>query len=62
MRQLVDDEELRRLALNAGLDRMLAEFPEDVREAAETVAKQRAQLPKEPEQGEPWPPMWVPGR
>lgn len=48
------------LARRAGLDKALAEFPEDVAAAAEqassAVARMRA--PSEP-RAEPWPPMRV---
>ena len=58
----MDDDELTRLANAAGLASMLRDFPADLREAAESVAKQRAMLPPEPEELEPWPPMRTPHR
>ena len=58
----MDDDELKRLADAAGLALMLKDFPADLREAAETVARQRAMLPQELEEAEPWPPMRIPER
>ena len=58
----MDDDELTRLVNAAGLAAMLRDFPADLKEAAETVAKQRAMLPPETEEAEPWPPMRTPDR
>ena len=50
------------LARRAGLDKALAEFPEDVSAAAEQAANAAARIkaPAEP-RAEPWPPMRVGG-
>ena len=48
------------LARRAGLDKALAQFPEDVAAAAEqaSAAAARMKLPSDP-RAEPWPPMHV---
>jgi hypothetical protein len=48
------------LARRAGLDKALAEFPEDVAAAAEQASSAAAKLkaPSDP-RAEPWPPMRV---
>ncbi len=50
------------LARRAGLDKALAEFPDDVAAAAEQAssASERMQAPRDP-RSEPWPPMRVGG-
>jgi hypothetical protein len=50
------------LAQRAGLDKALAEFPEDVAAAAEQAERALAGIraPAEP-RAEPWPPMQTPG-
>jgi hypothetical protein len=57
---MMDNATIEFLARCAGLDKALAEFPEDVAAAAEqassAVAKMRA--PTDP-RAEPWPPMRV---
>jgi hypothetical protein len=50
------------LARRAGLEKALAEFPEDVAAAAEQAVGSLARMkaPTEP-RAEPWPPMRAPG-
>jgi hypothetical protein len=54
----MDKATMELLAHRAGLDKALAEFPEDVAAAAglESGPVARMQLPSEPH-AEPWPPM-----
>ena len=54
----VDKMTLETLARRAGLDKALAEFPDDVAAAAEQAANgvQRMKAPTNP-RAEPWPPM-----
>jgi hypothetical protein len=54
----MDQATIELLARRAGLDRALAEFPEDVAAAAEQAgtAVGRMQAPTDP-RAEPWPPM-----
>jgi hypothetical protein len=54
----MDQDLVSALARIAGLDRALAEFPEDVAAAASQAALHRGvlQAPEEPAE-EPWPPM-----
>ncbi len=54
----MDKHTIKLLARRAGLDKALAEFPEDVAAAAEQAAKSVAKLkpPLDP-RAEPWPPM-----
>jgi hypothetical protein len=58
----MDEATVKLLARRAGLDRALAEFPEDVAAAAEqaSAAVGRMQAPAEP-RAEPWPPMRAAG-
>ena len=54
----MEKAELEMLARRAGLDRALAEFPDDVVAAAEQAASALARMkaPADPK-AEPWPPM-----
>ena len=54
----MDNATMEQLARRAGLDKALAEFPEDVAAAAEqaSVAVARMKAPSDP-RAEPWPPM-----
>jgi hypothetical protein len=56
----MDKEFLEMLARRAGLDKALAEFPEDVAAAAEQAASAVARMkaPSDPK-AEPWPPMRI---
>jgi len=58
----MDKATIELLARRAGLDKALAEFPEDVAAAAEQASGSLARMkaPAEP-RAEPWPPMRVPG-
>jgi hypothetical protein len=55
---LIDKATLELLVRRAGLDKALAEFPDDVAAAAEQAANvvERMQAPADP-RAEPWPPM-----
>lgn len=54
----MDDKELEILVRRAGLEKALAEFPDDVAAAAAQAANvaARMQAPSDP-RAEPWPPM-----
>ncbi len=54
----MDNATMEQLARRAGLDKALAEFPEDVAAAAEQAgsAVARMKAPTDP-RAEPWPPM-----
>ena len=54
----IDKRALELLARRAGLEKTLAEFPDDVAAAAEQAANavERMQAPTDP-RAEPWPPM-----
>ena len=54
----MDKDLLERLARRAGLDKALAEFPDDVAAAAEQAASvmARIRVPEDP-RAEPWPAM-----
>jgi len=54
----MDNATMEQLARRAGLDKTLAEFPEDVAAAAEQAgsAVARMKAPTDP-RAEPWPPM-----
>ena len=54
----MDKAEIELLARRAGLEKALAQFPDDVTAAAEQaeVARQRIKAPGDP-RAEPWPPM-----
>ena len=54
----IDDATLELLVRRAGLEKALAEFPNDVAAAAEQAANvvERMQAPTDP-RAEPWPPM-----
>ena len=56
----MDEATVKLLARQAGLDKALAEFPDDVAAAAQQAraAVERMQAPAEP-RAEPWPPMRV---
>jgi hypothetical protein len=56
----MDKATIELLARRAGLDKALAQFPEDVAAAAEqaSTAAARVKLPSDP-YAEPWPPMRV---
>lgn len=56
----MDKDLIAKLAHAAGLDKALAEFPEDVAAAAEQASSAAAKLkaPSDP-RAEPWPPMRV---
>jgi hypothetical protein len=56
----MDKATIELLARRAGLDKALAEFPEDVAAAAEqaSAAVARMKMPSDPH-AEPWPPMRV---
>ena len=58
----MDKAAIELLARRAGLEKALAEFPEDVAAAAEQAsgAVARMKAPAEP-RAEPWPPMRAPG-
>jgi hypothetical protein len=54
----MDKHTIELLARRAGLDKALAEFPEDVAAAAELAMKSLAKLKPPPDPlAEPWPPM-----
>jgi hypothetical protein len=54
----MDKHTIELLARRAGLDKALAEFPEDVPAAAELAMKSAAKLKPPPDpHAEPWPPM-----
>jgi len=55
---IMDKATMELLARRAGLDKALAEFPEDVAAAAEQASGsvERMKAPTEP-RAEPWPPM-----
>jgi hypothetical protein len=54
----IDKELMQALARRAGLDKALAEFPDDVAAAADSAATVTARIkaPADP-RAEPWPPM-----
>lgn len=56
----MDKSTMEMLARRAGLDKALAEFPEDVAAAASQAAgaAQKIKVPTDP-RAEPWPPMRV---
>jgi hypothetical protein len=56
----MDESEVSALARRAGLEKALAEFPDDVEAAAAQAATtiERLQRPDDP-RAEPWPPMRV---
>jgi hypothetical protein len=56
--EIMDKTMIELLARHAGLDKALAEFPDDVAAAAEqaSAAVARIKAPAEP-RAEPWPPM-----
>jgi hypothetical protein len=58
MHMALDKITLEMLVRRAGLEKALAEFPDDVAAAAEQAANvvERMQAPAEP-RAEPWPPM-----
>jgi hypothetical protein len=58
MRGMMDKAMVELLARRAGLDKALAEFPDDVAAAAEqaSIALARIKAPTDPH-AEPWPPM-----
>jgi hypothetical protein len=56
--QAMDKELMKALARRAGLDKALAEFPDDVEAAAKQAASvaDKIKAPADP-RAEPWPPM-----
>jgi hypothetical protein len=58
MRMAIDKTTLELLARRAGLEKALAQFPDDVAAAAEQASNvvERMQAPTDP-RAEPWPPM-----
>ena len=58
----MDKATIELLARRAGLDKALAQFPEDVAAAAEQASRAVARIkaPTDP-RAEPWPPMRAPG-